>query len=160
MKNQQAIINKVLQAPIEKVFNAFVDPSLMVQWYSPGDMTTPHAEVDLRIGGSYAVTMSFIDKVPFKGMAKDVTVRGIYKEIDRPNKLVFTWKWDGQEDETLVTVEFDSISENQTAITLVHSGFVKDEAEYPEGLSHKNHKQGWTTALVKLESVIGSGDRY
>lgn len=156
MKNQQAIINKVLHAPIEKVFNAFVDPSIMVQWYSPEDMTTPHAEVDLRVGGSYAVTMSFIDEIPFEGMAKNVTVRGIYKEIDIPNKLVFTWKWDGQEDETLVTVEFDSISENQTAVTLVHSGFVKDETEYPEGLSHKNHKQGWKTAFDKLQITLST----
>lgn len=156
MKNKQVIVNRVFNHPIENVFNAFINPELMMQWFSPEGMTTPLVEVDLRVGGRYAITMRFTDEIPFKGMEREVTVRGVYKVIDKPNKLVFTWKWDGQEDETEVSLELDAISENQTALTLVHAGFDKEVEDYAEGVSPKDHKSGWTTGFNKLDLLLSS----
>ena len=58
---------------------------------------------DFRVGGSYTIAMR-VD-------GNDHTAIGTYKEIDAPNRLVYTWDWkeeDNRMGETLVTVEFEA----------------------------------------------------
>jgi uncharacterized protein YndB with AHSA1/START domain len=152
MNKQQVVIKKILSAPIEKVFNAWVDPLAMQKWYSPEGITTPHAETDLRVGGSYAVTMTHVDEIP----PRTVVVRGIYKEITRPTKLQFSWQWDGQEEVTEVKVELRALTDKQTELTLTHSGF--ENREYKKGYAKEDHKNGWTTAFNKLDSLLKGGE--
>lgn len=45
------------------------------------------AEVDLRAGGRYRITMLGPD-------GSERRVGGVYREIDPPAKLVYTWKWE------------------------------------------------------------------
>jgi uncharacterized protein YndB with AHSA1/START domain len=151
MGDQQVVITKIFSAPIESVFDAFVEPSKMMHWYSPENMTTPRAESDLREGGSYAVTMVYNDTPDH-----EETVRGVYKEIQKPNKLRFSWQWDGQDDETEVTVELRKLSNNQTELTLTHAGF--EEKEYQKGFALADHQQGWNSAFNRLEVLMGGGE--
>lgn len=113
-------------------------------------MTVPHADVDLRVGGEYAITMQY------DGTHEQVTVRGIYKEIHKPTKLVYTWKWDGQEEETEVTILLRSISQDETELTLTHAGFaeIATESDIANHRTHADHKSGWTTAFEKLEKLV------
>lgn len=151
MNDQQVVITKILSAPIEKVFQAWIDPKFMMQWYSPENMTTPHVEADPRVDGTYAITMVY-NETPNQGM----TVRGVYKEIQEPTKLHFTWQWDGQEDETEVTVELRKISDHETELTLTHAGFEKKE--YEKGFSKADHNGGWNSAFNKLELLMKGGE--
>ena len=81
-----------------------------MQWFAPADnFSTPLAEVDLRVGGSYRIQM----KDP---SGETHTVGGEYREIRKSERLVFTWAWEegegcggeieGPMPETLVTVQF------------------------------------------------------
>lgn len=151
MSDHQVVLKKEFTAPIEKVFQAWVDPQLIMQWYSPENMTTPHVEADPRIGGSYAITMVYTE-TPEQG----ATVRGVYKEIDKPYKLRFSWQWDGQEDVTEVTVALRKISANQTELILIHGGFV--DKKYKTGFGVADHKNGWTTAFHKLTELMKGGE--
>ena len=151
MSDQQVVIKKIFSAPIELVFNAFVEPSQMMQWYSPENMTTPRAESDLREGGSYTVAMVYNDTPD-----QEVTVRGVYKEIEKPTKLRFSWQWDGQEDETDVTVELRELSDSQTELTLTHGGFV--DKEYQKGFAMADHQKGWNSAFNKLDTLMRGGE--
>lgn len=152
MSEQQVVIKKRFNAPIEKVFQAWVDPKSMMQWYSPEGMTTHHAEADVRVGGAYAVTMLYNEK----RSEQQTIVRGIYKEIERPTKLRFSWQWDGQEDITEVIVELRKISGSQTELTLTHGGF--ENKSYKTGFALADHKNGWNTAFNKLEVLMGGGE--
>ncbi len=151
MNHHQVIITKVFLAPIEKVFKAFVDPLQMMQWYSPENMTTPHAEADPQVGGAYVVTMMY-NETP----SRREIVRGVYKEIQKPTKLRFSWQWDGQEDVTEVTVLLRAISDEQTELTLIHSGF--EDKEYQKGFSPAEHNGGWNSAFNRLEVLMGKGE--
>lgn len=141
MKNNSILIRRKLPAPIEEVWEAWTDPQQLMQWKSPESMTTPEATVDLKVGGEYSVTM---ERQPDPGK---VTVRGVYKEIEKPTKLVFTWKWDGQEEETTVTVELKALSDTETELTLTHEGFVTEE-------SKAQHNKGWESTFNKLEQFV------
>ncbi len=56
-EGRNLILTRIIDAPREKVFKAWTDPTLMKQWFAPLPWTTPHVEVDLRPGGSNLVVM-------------------------------------------------------------------------------------------------------
>jgi len=114
----------------------------MKQWKAPGDMTTPVAEVDLRPGGRYRIHMQAPDGA--------VTHRlvGVYRLVDPPKKLVYTWRWEDEPEsgETLVTVEFLDRGAS-TELVLTHGLFPNDEAS-------RKHEAGWTACFDKLARVV------
>jgi uncharacterized protein YndB with AHSA1/START domain len=149
-QTKQVVITRTFPARIERLWEAFTNVSDMLKWHSPVGMTNPHAEVDLRVGGKYAITMKYDET------GEDVTVRGMYKVIEKPTKLVYTWKWDGSDEETEVTVLFTEKSEDETMVTVIHAGFSlhPTESDIKNNWTHESHKQGWTTAFEKLEKLV------
>jgi uncharacterized protein YndB with AHSA1/START domain len=133
-------ISKQLAAAPETVFDAWTTPQHMAGWLSP--MTTASIPLlELRVGGRYQIDMH--------GEEKDYVHTGQYLEIDRPNKLVFSWHSEGTgQEETIVTLEF-AATEGGTLLTLTHDRF-------PTAKSRDDHTQGWTAIFEKLEHVFAS----
>src|SRR6478672_10429951 len=50
-------LERMLARPPEPVFGAFVAPADLVQWWGPHGFTVPKAELDVRVGGLYRLTM-------------------------------------------------------------------------------------------------------
>ena len=84
-------------------------------------------EIDLRIGGDYLIHWDRTASGPKR-------LRGTYREIDRPRRLVFTWRWDGSEDDTVVAMDFIPRA-GKTEVSLRHSGFtsIGDRDEHDVG---------------------------
>jgi uncharacterized protein YndB with AHSA1/START domain len=135
-------ITRLVQAPPERVFAAWTTPAMMKQWSAPGDRTNPLVEVDLRVGGRYRIHMAAPDGATSK-------VTGVYREIDPPRRLVYTWFWETSPSlgEMLVTVDFHRRGE-ATEIVLVHADAISEEAA-------SNHRNGWLSALPKLDRLLG-----
>ena len=82
---------------------------------------------------------------------EDHPLRGVFKGIDSPSKLVFTWQWqreggmEGMGEETIVTVLLKDMG-GKTEMTLTH--------ELPNKESRDNHEMGWVSSFVRLESVL------
>ena len=81
-------------------------PEHLAHWFGPKDFTLPFCEMDFRVGGAYRLCMRAPD-------GKDYWVRGVYREIVEPERLVFTWERDGADDphagHTLVTVTLEDL---------------------------------------------------
>ena len=150
MNDKKVVIRHIFSAGVKRLWDAFTTVEDMLKWHSPVGMTNPHAEVDLRVGGRYAISMKYDDTHEI------VTVRGTYKEINKPHRLVYTWKWDGSEQETLVTIEFRALTDDKTEVILTHSGFSEHPAEVDikNNWTRESHKAGWTTAFQKLEKHV------
>ena len=76
-------------------------------------------------------------------------LRGVFKTVQPPTKLVFTWQWQHGEKwgaETLVAVEFKAVGD-KTEMTMTHEGFA-DEKE------KEMHNQGWSSSFNKLEKLL------
>ena len=101
-------MKRTFQAPRERVFRAWTDPKELAQWFhaSP-DYSTLVPEMDLRVGGKYRMEMHH------KG-GNVHRLGGTYREIEPPEKVVFTWRWeaDPNADESLVTVEFRDLGQS------------------------------------------------
>ena len=124
----------------ETVFDFFVDPEKMVQWKGR------RAELDPRPGGTYRVEIN-----------DQAIARGEYLEIDAPNRVVFTWGWEGQEagehavppGSSRVEIELTPDGDG-TLVRLRH-------LDLPEQ-SREIHGQGWDMYLGRLAAVAEGAD--
>src|ERR1700688_1680051 len=93
----RVVVRRRLPVPRDVVFEAWTDPEGIREWMCPGDATSAEAVLDVRVGGSFRITM--------KGKERDHVQVGTYQVVDRPSKLVFTWSEIEKPGEvTLVTV--------------------------------------------------------
>ncbi len=140
-------LSRVFNAPRARVFRAWTDPEELKKWWGVGEgYTTPIAEVDLRVGGRYRLGM----KPPDHDHIFIVT--GVFREVLPPEKLVYTWAWEGiaMTDlggaETLVTVEFRDLG-GSTEVVLVHE-------HLPTRKAREEHSYGWASLLERLAAVV------
>jgi len=131
----------------EEVFDAWTNPEVLIRWWAAQPTwTSPGCEVDLRVGGHYALQMRDDD-------GKTYAVGGEYREVDRPRRLAYTWCWEGTDGPhpghvSLVTVEFHADAEHGgTTVVLEHAGLSSAE-------SRAGHESGWIGALENLARRI------
>ena len=132
------LMSKVFKTDPESLFDAWTKPELMKQWFhAVQGWTTPFAEADLRPGGAWKVDMQRNDGFIHHAL-------GQYREIDRPNKLVFTWHpYADTSVETIVTLRFKGLPNGTTELTLTHEG-LRNEKEKAD------HTSGWKGCLENL----------
>jgi uncharacterized protein YndB with AHSA1/START domain len=130
-------IERSYDASPEEVFDAWTNPEVLRRWWAVHPQgTTPVAEVDLRPGGRYRLSMQGPD-------GERHTVQGEYHEVDRPNRLVYSWQWEldagGLGPVSAVTVEFRPDG-GRTTVVLSHEGL-------PDSGSRDRHAQGWAACM-------------
>lgn len=81
--DRELVLTRMIDAPREKLFRAWTEPDLLVQWFAPLPWTTSAVEVDLRPGGRSLFVMRDPD-------GKDYPNMGVYLEVVKNEKLVFT----------------------------------------------------------------------
>jgi uncharacterized protein YndB with AHSA1/START domain len=144
MKAAQVLrIRRTLPAPREEVFRAFTRPEPLQQWWGPKGFTLPEVSLDLRVGGQYRFGMQ-----PAQGHL--LVLKGTFREIRPPEKLVYTWAWEGIPLETLVTLEFRDV-EGDTEVLLTQEPFPDDD-------SREQHDIGWTQQLERLDDLLKKED--
>ena len=133
-------VSKVIQAPIEKVFDAWLDPKMLAKIMQPmSGMSDAIVTNDASVGGKFSIVMVAGDnKMPHSGE---------YLEISRPNRLVFTWEADYSTDGSTVTLDFRELDSESTQIDLHQVKFIDEE-------TRDNHIGGWTGILDALENTI------
>lgn len=146
IERQTLTIRRVLKAPPELVFDVWTQPQHMLRWFSPAESyTNPFIEVDLRVGGSYRIAFLAPDGV-------QSIVGGRYLEIAKPDKLVFTWKWEDHDrfgdHETTVSLDFIECEEG-TELVMNHKGL-------PVGPMLEEHNWGWQGTLGRLEQALAT----
>jgi uncharacterized protein YndB with AHSA1/START domain len=132
-------VRRRLPAPIGEVFSWWTEPERLGEWMSPVGIA--QAEVDLRVGGAFRIVMKGGDTV--------IHHTGEYLEIERPTRLVFTWRspFTGP-DGSIVTVDFEPDGDNSTLLRVVHSRLPDSVAD--------SHRGGWGTMLDRLASGMPS----
>jgi uncharacterized protein YndB with AHSA1/START domain len=136
------VVTRTFAAPRERVFKAWTDPNQLGRWFGPSDEYSAKAEIDLRVGGAYRIDIRH-------NSGSVHTVFGTYREIIVPERISFTWQWEGgTAPDTLVTIDFASIGET-TEITMTHQKFADLE-------TRNRHNDGWTGGLNKLERMLAS----
>jgi len=131
---------KTINAPIEKVFDAWLDPAMLTRFILPmPGMPQPEVETDPREGGRFSIVMQVgDDKIPHTGS---------YLSLERPSRLVFSWESPYSADDSTVTLDFTEIDAATTSVELTHVKFLHEEAR-------SDHEGGWGNILDQLDAVI------
>lgn len=138
MTDLSLTVARTIKAPIERVYNAWLDPDTLARFMLPGEGTSvPKAETDPRVGGRFTIIMAAgADELPHGGE---------YKELNPHNKIVFTWESPFSIEGSTVTINLKEVAEG-THLELTHVKFPSEE-------SRDNHQGGWTAILEKLDEV-------
>jgi uncharacterized protein YndB with AHSA1/START domain len=131
-------IQRTLPASPARVWQALTDPAALCAWFWPHEHFGTTAQVDLRVDGAFLID------APTAGIG----VTGRYVALEPPRRLVMTWRWNGEEHETLVTIELAPSVEG-TELTLLH--------ERLSGAARDQHAQGWSDCLDRLPRWLRSG---
>ena len=128
----------------EKVWRAWTDPEALKRWWGPEPgAKVSLVELDVRVGGRF--------RVVFGGpQGTDNECAGVYREVDKPRKLAFTWCWPNTTPErvSLVTVTFLP-SAAGTELRFRHDQLFDQAAA-------DGHKRGWTAVLGNLDHYLRS----
>lgn len=134
-------VTKLINAPIEKVFDAWLDPELLSQFMLPmPGMPQPKTEIDARQGGRFTIMMDVGEEV--------IPHSGTYLEIERPNRLVFSWESPFSTDGSTVTLVFTAEGADNTRVELTH-------IKFPDEESCNNHKAGWGNIFDAQNKIYG-----
>ena len=131
-------IVRVIEAPPEAVFAAFIEPDKLALWWGPDDGPVLSAEVDPRRGGRFHIRFRLAEDGTEHGSS------GTFEVFDPPHRLAMSWAWEGDDGPgSHVDVTFRPVDQG-TELTLVHS-------RLGDAQERDRHQHGWQGAFDKLE---------
>src|ERR1700745_2723606 len=83
-------ITRFINAPRDRVYAAWTDPVQLKEWWGPKEVRTLKIVADTRVGGKYRWDLVNPD-------GEEMSVFGEYRELVPGKRIVFTWKWDDDE---------------------------------------------------------------
>ncbi len=140
MKASAIVIEKVFNLPVERLWEAWTNPALIMLWFGsdPGGRVLS-AALDVRVGGYFEITFHDADLT-------EHTCFGIYQTVEMNRQLRFTWNWVAEPGvESFVELRFTSTG-NMTSMLFRHAGI--------GNASTHDYLQGWENTFTKLENAI------
>ena len=107
MKNREILSSRIINSPVEMVYQAFENPNHLKNWWGPEGFTNTIHEFDLRVGGNWILTMHGPEKGNYENSS-------VFKTV-LPNKLI-SWE---RKSQPLFDMEiaFEKLEENKTQIS-------------------------------------------
>lgn len=132
-------MKQLFDASPAETFQAWLDTAEVGRWMGPHGVRAEALVLEPRVGGTYRIRMHTPDQ-------SNPEVGGVYREIDAPRRLVFTWAWSHDPQETLVTLTFRAVGA-KTEMTMLHENFAN-------ATRRESHQQGWTGSFEKLAALF------
>jgi uncharacterized protein YndB with AHSA1/START domain len=128
-------VERVFDAPRERVFAAFTDPELIPQWWGGGTVVD---QMDVRPGGAW------------RFVAGEMVFRGEYREVTPPERIVQTFEREGMPGRHLETTEFADLG-GQTKLTLT---LAFDTPEERDMLLKYGGEAGMNETYARLDELL------
>lgn len=135
-------LHRVLRAPPERVYKAFLDADAVVKWLPPNGFTCKVHELDPKIGGSYK--MSFTNF----STGQSHSFGGKYLELVPGERLRYSDRFDDPNlpGEMTTTITLNKVSVG-TELNVVQEGL-------PEAIPPEACYLGWQESLVLLGKLV------
>jgi uncharacterized protein YndB with AHSA1/START domain len=130
------VVTRVFDAPVEKVWKAWVDPVLVMKWWGPDGFSSPLAEMDFREGGTSLVCMRSPD-------GTDMYSTWTYTQIVPLERFEYIFNLSDKDGNTLDpaalglppdfprdarhSVVFKTLSPTRTEMTMTEFGYTSDQ---------------------------------
>jgi uncharacterized protein YndB with AHSA1/START domain len=137
-------LERLIAVPPEALFAMWTEPAHLVKWWAPDGCEPSVDSLDTRPGGHWRVSMRRSD-------GGTITTSGVYRIVDPPHRLSFTWAWEDatgvRGHETEVIVNFEA-TPGGTRLVLIHQHFEQKQAR-------DNHDRGWSGCFDRIAASAG-----
>jgi uncharacterized protein YndB with AHSA1/START domain len=141
----EMILTRVFDAPRDLVWKLWTEPEHIVKWWGPKGFTLPGCEMDFRPGGTYR----FVMRGPG---GQDNPFHGVYREIVRNERIVFTAILDNLPGRELLTTVTFADEGGKTKLTVRQTT--------PAGEAGRGQNQGWSETLARLADLVAEETKH
>ncbi|MDX6680377.1 MAG: hypothetical protein QOG94_416 [Solirubrobacteraceae bacterium] len=139
-------IERIFDAPRDRVFAVYTDPELIPQWWGPRGTTTEVERMDVRSGGDWRFVAHNSD-------GSRTGFRGTYREVSPPERIVQTFEWDGMPGYVSVeTATFEDLGEHTkvTTVSIFHT------TEERDGMLGSGMEGGLNETYARLDELLAT----
>jgi uncharacterized protein YndB with AHSA1/START domain len=140
---REILTERVFDAPRDRVFAAFTDPELIPQWWGSPEGTTVVDQMDVRPGGGWRYVTN--------GEYGENAFRGIYREVTPPERLVYTFEWEGMPGHVLIESNTFEDLGDRTKLTTVSLFHTQEERD---GMMSSGMETGLTASYAQLDELL------
>jgi uncharacterized protein YndB with AHSA1/START domain len=144
--DREIVMTRVFNAPRRLVFEAHTKCEHLKRWWGPRKYEMPICELDFRPGGKY--------RIVHRGPEGDEHgFRGEFREIVPPERLVYTFEYEGYPGH--ISVETIELVEENGRTTLINTA-VYDSVEDRDGMLQSGMEEGARESLDRLEELLAT----
>ncbi len=138
------VLTRVYDASRERLWKAYTDPEEIPKWWGPAYLTTKVDKMDVKVGGSWR----FVQTEP---NGKEHAFRGVYKELDEPNKLTNTFEYEPMAGHIILESVTFNESDGKTTIIAVSK---YDNIGDLEGMVAMDMESGAVESQERLAKLV------
>lgn len=143
--NREIRIERVFNAPRDRVWRAYTDPALLTQWWGRGNRLVIE-RFELERGGHWRFVEHSDDGVH--------GFEGRFREITPPERLVQTFEWDGMPGYVAIqTATFEELEGGRTRVVTTALFHTTEERD---GMLHSGMEEGMAQSYAALDRVLAS----
>jgi uncharacterized protein YndB with AHSA1/START domain len=141
--DREICIERVFNAPRDRVWRAYTDPALIAQWWGRGNKLVVE-RMEVERGGHWR----FVEHSP-EGVHG---FEGRYREVTPPERLVQTFEWDGMPGYVAVeTATFEALGNDQTRVVTTALFHTTEERD---GMLSSGMEQGLNQSYAALDRLL------
>jgi uncharacterized protein YndB with AHSA1/START domain len=142
--NHAIVVTHVFDAPRDLVFKVCADPKHIPQWWGPHNLTTVVDKMEMRPGGLWRY-------IQHDAEGQEYAFHGVYHQISAPERLVFTFEFEGMPGHVLLeTVTF----EEQAGKTILTDCSVFQSVADRDGMLSSGMESGATESMERLAELL------
>jgi uncharacterized protein YndB with AHSA1/START domain len=142
--DREIVMTRVLDAPRDLVFEAHTSCEHMSHWWGPRKYEIASCEMDFRPGGTWRI----VHRGPG---GEEYGFRGEFREIVRPERITWTFEWEGMPGH----VSVDTLTlEEQDGKTTLMSISVFDSVEDRNGMLESGMESGAAETYDRLDEYL------
>jgi uncharacterized protein YndB with AHSA1/START domain len=144
--------SRVIAAPLERVYAAFVDPDALIAWLPPEGMSGRFERFDARPGGSYRMVLTYADAsgAPGKATANSDIVEGRFLDVVPGARVVQAVDFVSDDPAHAGTM---TMAWELTAVDAVTRVEIRAD-DVPDGISAEDHAAGLASSLANLAAYL------
>jgi uncharacterized protein YndB with AHSA1/START domain len=145
LSDREIVSARSFDAPRERVFVAFSDPSRLARWWGPSGFTNTVHEFDLRPGGAWRSTMHGPD-------GADYPSESVFVEVVKPERIVFRHVSAEHPYEMVITLEEQG---RTTRVTWRMRHATASDCARVEPFVVEGNEQNFDRLAAELERIAG-----
>jgi uncharacterized protein YndB with AHSA1/START domain len=142
--DREIVMTRVFDAPRDLVFEAHTSCEHMSNWWGPRKYEFASCELDFRPGGKWRIVHRAEGE-------EDQGFRGEFREIVRPERIVWTFEWEGMPGH--ISVDTLTLEEHNGKTTITATS-VFDSVEDRDGMLQSGMESGAAETYDRLDEYL------